>query len=47
MKILELDVDTFFHLLKYTFGFLSIYKVAKWSVNGKLDSTVINLAFRG
>jgi hypothetical protein len=29
------------------FGFLSRYKVAKWGVNGKADSTVIGPAFRG
>ena len=31
----------------YKFGFLSKYKVAKWSINGNVDSMVIGSAFRG
>jgi hypothetical protein len=31
----------------YKFGFLSRYKVAKWDVNGKVDSMAIGPAFMG
>jgi hypothetical protein len=47
MKTLCLVMDTFFYLLKYEFGVLSKFKVAKWSAEGKPDSTVIGPAFRG
>jgi hypothetical protein len=40
-------LHTFLHLLKYKLGFLSKYEVAKLGVNGKADSTVIGLTFRG
>jgi hypothetical protein len=30
----------------FELGFLSNYKVEKWSVNGKVDSTVVGSAFR-
>jgi hypothetical protein len=39
-------MDAFLHLLKYEFGFLSKHKVAKWSVNGKADSTIVDKGVR-
>jgi hypothetical protein len=42
MKILPLIMNTIFHLMKM---YLPTYEVAKMSVNGKPDSTVIGPAF--
>jgi hypothetical protein len=40
MKISQLVIDTFLHLPKNKFGFISRYKVAKWGVNGNVDFAV-------
>jgi hypothetical protein len=46
MKILQLILDTIFHLLKMFGSILPRYKVAKLNVNWKPDSMVIGPACR-